>query len=91
MALDGLAQALSVHLPASDPRSHAAADAAPADAGALRASVDDYARTRHAARLDTDAERGLADIFDRTLAIVTRLLGPAPGPGTRCRPGPPRA
>ena len=80
VALDGLAQALSVHLPASDPRSHAAAvdSAALADAGALRASVDDYSRTRHAARLDTDAERGLADIFDRTLAIVTRLLGPAP-------------
>ncbi len=77
-ALDGLARALSVHLPASDPRSYAAPDA-PADPGALRASVDEYARARHAARLDTDAERGLADVFDRTLAIVTRLFGPASG------------
>ena len=79
VALDGLARALSVHLPASDPRSYAAPDAAPADPGALRASVDEYARARHAARLGTDAERGLADVFDRTLAIVTRLLGPASG------------
>ena len=79
VALDGLARALSVHLPASDPRSYAAPDTAPADPGALRASVDEYARARHAARLDTDAERGLADVFDRTLAIVTRLLGPASG------------
>ena len=77
-ALDGLARALSVHLPASDPRSYAAPDA-PADPGALRASVDEYARARHAARLDTDAERGLADVFDRTMAIVTRLLGAASG------------
>ena len=77
VALDGLARALSVHLPASDPRSYAAPDAAPADPGALRASVDEYARARHAARLGTGAERGLADVFDRTLAIVTRLLAPA--------------
>ena len=79
VALDGLARALSVHLPASDPRSYAAPDAVPADPGALRASVDEYARARQAARLDTDAERGLADVFDRTMAIVTRLFGPAPG------------
>ena len=41
--------------------------------------MDEYARARQAARLDTDAERGLADVFDRTMAIVTRLLGPASG------------
>ncbi len=79
VALDGLARALSVHLPASDPRSYAAPDTAPADPRGLRASVDEYARARQAARLDADAERGLADVFDRTLAIVTRLLGPASG------------
>ena len=33
VALDGLARALSVHLPASDPRSYAAPDTAPADPG----------------------------------------------------------
>ena len=91
MALDGLARALSVHLPASDPRSYAAPDTAPADPGRLRASVDGYARARQAARLDADAERGLADVFDRTLAIVTRLLGPAcggPASGGRASGGP---
>ena len=72
-ALAGIVRALSAHLPASDPHVRPAAApspsadaAAPADAGSLLRRADDFGRTRRAASLRTDADRGVADVFDRT-------------------------
>ena len=81
-ALADIARALSVHLPAylsaylpvADPRSRSAGPAvAPADAGALLARAGEFGRTRLTAMLNTDAAVGVAEVFDRTYAIVTRL------------------
>ncbi len=78
-ALADIARALSVHLPAylpaPDPRSRSAVGpaAAPADAGALLARAGEFGRTRLNAMLNTDAAVGVAEVFDRTYAIVTQL------------------
>jgi CDGSH-type Zn-finger protein/truncated hemoglobin YjbI len=78
-ALADIARALSVHLPAylpaADPRSRSAGGpaAAPADAGALLARAGEFGRTRLNAMLNTDAAVGVAEVFDRTFAIVTQL------------------
>ncbi len=86
-ALAGIARALSAHLPASDPHSRPAAGGAaapgstgpgstgPAEAdGTLLARADEFRRTRLAATLNTDMAVGIAELFDRTQAIVTRLV-----------------
>src|SRR5450631_2700105 len=74
-ALAGIARGLAAHLPTSDPRSRPAAHpAGPAEAAALLARAGDYDRTRRAARLHSDADRGVADVFDRVQEIVARLL-----------------
>ena len=81
-ALADIARALSVHLPAhlsaylpaADPSSRPAGPAAaPADAGALLARAGEFGRTRLNAMLNTDAAVGVAEVFDRTYAIVTQL------------------
>ncbi len=82
-ALADIARALSVHLPAylpaylpaADPRSHSTVGpaAAPADAGALLARAGEFGRTRLNAMLNTDAAVGVAEVFDRTYAILTQL------------------
>ena len=73
--LADIARALSVHLPAADPRARSAVGpaAAPADAGALLARAGEFGRTRLNATLNTDAAVGVAEVFDRTYAIVTQL------------------
>ncbi len=93
-ALAGIVRALSAHLPASDPHFRPTASppadaAAPAGAGSLLRRADDFERTRRAASLRTDADRGVADVFDRTLRVVDRLLRPA-SPETPPRTQPPR-
>ena len=82
-ALAGTAQALAAYLPAGDPRSRPAAPgtsgtAAPtaAEAAALLARAGDFDRTRHAAPLPAGLAEDIAGVFDRTQAIVTRLLRP---------------
>ncbi len=82
-ALAGIGQALAAYLPAGDPRSRPAAPgtsgtAAPtaAEAAALLARAGDFDRTRHAARLPAGLAEDIAGVFDRTQAIVTRLLRP---------------
>ena len=81
-ALADIARTLSVHLPAylsaylpaADPRSCSAGPAAaPADAGALLARAGEFGRTRLNAMLNADAAVGVAEVFDRTYAIVTQL------------------
>ena len=81
-ALADIARALSVQLPANlpaylppaDPRSRPAGPAAaPADAGVLLARAGEFGRTRLNAMLNTDAAVGVAEVFDRTYAIVTQL------------------
>src|SRR5271166_2456273 len=74
--LASIARALAAHLPASDPRSRpaAAAGPAPAQAEALLARAADFGRTRLDAKPDTAATVGAAEVFDRTHAIVTRLV-----------------
>ncbi len=84
IALADISRALSVHLPAylpaADPRSRSAVGpaAAPADAGALLARAGEFGRTRLNAMLNTDAAAGVAEVFDRTYAIVTQLARSAP-------------
>ena len=77
-ALADIARTLSAHLPAylpaADPRSRSAGPAAaPADAGTLLARAGEFGRTRLNAMLNTDAAAGVAEMFDRTYAIVTQL------------------
>ena len=78
-ALADIARALSVqlpaYLPAADRRSRSAVGpaAAPADAGALLARAGEFGRTRLTAMLNTDAAVGVAEVFDRTYAIVAQL------------------
>ena len=86
-ALAGIARALSAHLPASDPHSRPTADGAAAPGttgpgsaalaeadGTLLARADEFRRTRLAAALTTDMAVGIAELFDRTQAILTRLV-----------------
>ena len=86
-ALADIARTLFVHLPAylpaADQRSRSAVGpaAAPADAGALLARAGELGRTRLNAKLNTDAAVGVAEVFDRTYAIVAqlaRLASPEP-------------
>ena len=77
--LADISRALSVHLPAADPRARSGVGpaAAPADAGALLARAGEFGRTRLNAMVNTDAAGGVAEVFDRTYAIVTQLARPA--------------